>query len=113
MEILETVLKAIDERKARKIRVFDTTAQTPFMDTMIIASSDNERQNNAIAQNIKDRLWEAGYTGDFKIEGARESRWILVDLKEIVVHLFIRDERDLYALDRLYSDCPVRPYGDD
>lgn len=110
MDVLETVLKAISEKKGRDIEVYDTTAITPFMDTMIIATADNLRQNAAIAQNIKDRLYEAGWTGDYKMEGTSESRWILVDLKDLVIHLFAGEERQLYSLDRLYEECPVTRY---
>lgn len=107
MDVLDTAIKAISEKKATDIEVYDTTSVSPFMDSMIIASTDNVRQNNAVAQNIKDRLYEAGYDGDFKVEGTKESRWLLVDLKDIVIHLFVRDERNLYQLERLYSDCPM------
>lgn len=104
--VLKTILKALSDKKASDIVVYDTHEATPFMETMIVCSSDNIRQNNALAQNLKDALWEAGYDGGYKVEGTKESRWILVDLKDIVVHLFIRDERSLYQLDRLYDDCP-------
>lgn len=89
--MLDTVLKAISERKAHRIINYDTTSMTPYMDNMIVASTDNVIQNNAVAQNIKDRLYEAGYTGDYRLEGTRESKWILVDLKEIVIHLFVQE----------------------
>lgn len=110
MNVIDTVLKAISEKKAYKIMDYDTENITPFMDHMIIASTDNVIQSNAVAQNIKDRLYEAGYDGDFRIEGNKESKWLLIDLKDIVVHLFTRGERDLYQLDRLYGNCPVTEY---
>ncbi len=106
MELSDVVLKAISEKKGHDIEVYDTKTLTPFMDEMIIATSDNLIQNYAIAQNIKDRAFEAGYTGDFRMEGSKDSRWILVDLKDIVVHLFVGNERELYGLDRLYEQCP-------
>lgn len=110
MDVLDTVLKAISERKGHDIEVYDTTTMTPFMDAMVVASSDNLKQSAAIAQNIKDRLFEAGYDGDYRMEGTSESRWILVDLKDVVVHIFTGDERSLYSLDRLYEECPMRRY---
>lgn len=51
------------KKKAQDVRVYDVTSLTPFMDSMIVCSTTNIRQNNAIAQNIKDRLREAGYMG--------------------------------------------------
>lgn len=112
MEVTEVVLKAISEKKGQDIEVYDTRSLTPFMDTMIVAGSDNLKQNYAIAQNIKDRLYEAGWTGDFRMEGTGESRWILVDLRDLVIHLFAGSERQLYSLDRLYEGCPVTRYED-
>lgn len=102
---LEVVLKAISERKAENIVVYETQDVTPFMEYLIVASTNNIRMNNAIAQNIKDRLKEAGYEGDMKVEGKADSKWLLIDLKEIVVNLFVAGERSVYGLDNLYSDC--------
>lgn len=110
MEILDIVVHAICEKKAQDVRVYDVTSLTPFMDSMIVCSTTSIRQNNAIAQNIKDRLRKAGYMGDMHIEGDSGSKWLLIDLKEVVVHLFVNEERQVYNLDRLYSDVPVKTY---
>ena len=110
VEFKEIVLKAISEKKGFDIKEYDTRSLTPFMDSMIVCSTTNIRQNNAIAQNIKDRLREAGYMGDMHIEGDSGSKWLLIDLKEVVVHLFVNEERQVYNLDRLYSDVPVKTY---
>ena len=110
LEIREVILKAISEKKGYDIKDYDTTSLTPFMDHMIIASTNNTRQNYSICQNIKDRLRENGYKLDFKVEGDADSRWLLIDLKDIVVHLFVREERQVYQLDRLYADVPVETY---
>lgn len=108
--LTELIVKAISEKKGYDIDVYDTTSLTPFMDTMIVASSDNLKQNYSLAQNIKERLFEKGYDGDFRLEGNSESRWLLVDLKDIVVHLFVNQERQLYSLDRLYQECPMEHF---
>ncbi len=108
---LDTVLKALAEKKAGQIEVYDTRNVTPFMDYMVVASSQNTRQNGALSQNVLDRLKEADLLDEHcHIEGNRDSNWILVDLGDIVVNLFIREERGLYQLDRLYSDCPAFSY---
>ena len=110
MEIREVILKAISEKKGYDIKDYDTTSLTPFMDHMIVASTANTRQNNAICQNIKDRLKEAGIALPMRIEGDSDSRWILIDLQDVVVHLFVQQEREVYRLDRLYADVPVEVY---
>ena len=58
MDVLNIVLNAISERKGEAIDVYDVRSLTPFLDTMVVASSSNLRQNNAIAANIRDRLKE-------------------------------------------------------
>lgn len=110
VEFKEIVLKAISEKKGFDIKEYDTRSLTPFMDSMIVVSTTNIRQNNAIAQNIKDRLKENGFDGTSRIEGNADSKWLLIDLKEIVVQLFVKDERQVYQLDRLYRDVPVIEY---
>lgn len=110
VEFKEIVLKAISEKKGFDIKEYDTRSLTPFMDSMIVVSTTNIRQNNAIAQNIKDRLKENGFDGTIRIEGNANSKWLLIDLKEIVVQLFVKDERQVYQLDRLYRDVPVIEY---
>ena len=110
VEFKEIVLKEISEKKGFDIKEYDTRSLTPFMDSMIVVSTTNIRQNNAIAQNIKDRLKENGFDGTIRIEGNADSKWLLIDLKEIVVQLFVKDERQVYQLDRLYRDVPVIEY---
>ena len=110
MELLDVVLKAISERKGQDIRCYDVRSLTPFVDSMIVVSTTNIRQNNAIAQNIKESVHTFGYTGDYHVEGDANSRWILIDIGEVVVQLFVQEERSVYNLDRLYQDVPVRVY---
>lgn len=110
MELLDVVLKAISERKGQDIRCYDVRSLTPYVDSMIVVSTTNIRQNNAIAQNIKERVHEFGYKGNYHVEGDSNSRWILIDIEEVVVQLFVLDERNVYNLDRLYQDVPVTIY---
>ena len=110
MDNLEVVLHAISEKKGYDTMVYDCRSLTPLMDTMVVVSTNNVRQNNAILQNIKDRLKEQGYQGRLHIEGKGDSRWILMDLGDIVVHVFVREERQVYQLDRLYRDVPAQKY---
>lgn len=110
MELNQLVVDAILERKGDQVCDYDCRQLTPFMDHLIVASSTNIRQNNAIAQNIKDKIKENGLDISVRIEGDSNSKWLLVDLKEVVVHLFVKEERDVYQLDRLYADCPVQRY---
>ncbi len=110
MELRDVVIEAILEKKGDRVYDYDVRTLTPFVDHMIVVSTSNIRQNNAIAQNIKDRVREKGFHVDVRLEGQSDSRWLLIDLDEIVVHLFVSEERDVYQLDRLYADCPREVY---
>lgn len=110
MELNEIVIQAILERKGNQVCDYDVRQLTPFVDHMIVAGSTNIRQNNAIAQNIKDVIKEKGLDVPFRLEGKSDSKWLLVDIGSVVVHLFVNDERQLYQLDRLYADCPMERY---
>ena len=77
-------------------------------DCFVIASASNERQVNAIVDEVEEKMRLAGYK-PARREGAREGRWTLLDFVDIVVHIQHQDERDFYALDRLWRDCPIVP----
>lgn len=106
-ELTKTVIDAIEDRKGTDIRVYDVRTLSPFLDTMIVCSTSNLRQNNAVVQSIKDKLKEEGLDIDMKVEGRQDSRWILVDLGDVVVNVFVNEERDFYGLDKLYRDVLV------
>ncbi len=102
---LSVILKAIDEKKAEQIVVYDFVQLNPSVDKVVICSANNQRQVHAIADNIKDRLYEHGFSLGH-IEGNKDSNWVLVDCNEIVVHVFSYEERKHYQLEKLYVGLP-------
>jgi ribosome-associated protein len=86
--------------------VIDVSDQLVITDCFVIASASNERQVNAIVDEVEEKMREAGYK-PARREGTREGRWTLLDYVDIVVHIQHQDERDFYALDRLWRDCPL------
>lgn len=104
-EQLEIVLKAIDEKKGKDIIAYEYNQLNPFIDYAVIASASNQRQVYALADNVVDRAHEAGIPVR-KMEGDKDSAWILVDLFTIVVHIFHEEERNVYKLEQLYADLP-------
>jgi ribosome-associated protein len=85
--------------------VIDVSGQLVITDCFVIASASNERQVNAIVDEVEEKMCRAGYK-PARREGAREGRWTLLDYVDIVVHIQHQDERNFYALDRLWRDCP-------
>ncbi|QBJ95038.1 ribosome silencing factor [Rhodococcus sp. ABRD24] len=105
IEMARIAALAADEKLASDVVVLDVSEQLVITDCFVIASAANERQVNAIVENIEDRLREAGHK-PVRREGTREGRWALLDYVDIVVHVQHTDERNFYALDRLWKDCP-------
>ena len=91
---------------ANDVVVIDVSEQLVITDCFVIASASNERQVNAIVDEVEEKMRKAGHK-PARREGAREGRWTLLDYRDIVVHIQHQDDRDFYALDRLWGDCPV------
>ena len=102
-ELLAEVYKAIDEKKGEDIVSYEFTPLNPFIDYVVICSAQNLRQVHAIANNIQDRMKEKKFPIKRK-EGTKESRWILIDLDSVIVHVFYDEERNIYQLEKLYAD---------
>jgi ribosome-associated protein len=98
--------RAAAAKLADDVVVIDVSDQLVITDCFVIASASNERQVNAIVDEVEAKMREAGYK-PARREGTREGRWTLLDYVDIVVHIQHQDERDFYALDRLWRDCPV------
>ena len=99
---------AADEKLATDVVVLDVSEQLVITDCFVIASAPNERQVNAIVDNVEEKMRIHGHK-PIRREGAREGRWTLLDYGDVVVHLQHEDERAFYALERLWKDCPAVP----
>ncbi|WP_433578647.1 ribosome silencing factor [Nocardia brasiliensis] len=108
VEIAQVAALAADEKLATDVVVLDVSEQLVITDCFVIASAPNERQVNAIVDNVEEKLREAGHK-PVRREGTREGRWALLDYVDVVVHIQHNDERNFYALERLWKDCPVVP----
>lgn len=101
---LEIALEAIRNTKGENTIIYDFTSLNPFVDKVVITSASNMRQVYALASNIREKCREHGF--EVKMEGNQDSRWVLVNLEEVIVHVFLDEERDVYRLERLYGDLP-------
>ena len=98
--------RAESAKLAEDIVVIDVSVQLVITDLFVIASAGNERQVGAIVDEVEEKMRLAGYK-PARREGTREGRWVLLDYVDIVVHIQHTDERNFYALDRLWRDCPA------
>ena len=105
-ELLVTTVRAAEEKKAEDIVVLNMKGISLITDYFVICHGNSDRQVQAIASEIMDKVHEKGYHVN-RTEGFEEGRWILLDLGDVVVHVFHRDERAYYNLERLWGDAPV------
>ena len=108
LELVQIAAAAAVDKLALQVIAFDVSVQLAITDAFVLASASNERQVNAIVDEVEDKLREAG-AKPIRREGQREGRWVLLDYGEIVVHVQHEDERQFYALERLWRDCPSIP----
>ena len=80
----------------------------PLTDVFVLVTGRNERNVQAIAAEVEERLIEAG-AKPLRREGRAEGRWILIDFGDVIVHIFHEEERLFYSLERLWKDCPAVP----
>ena len=99
------VAAALD-KKAFGLDVLAVAGLTSIADYFILCSASNERQAQAIADNILDRLKEELGVKPLLIEGTTPGRWVLLDYGDFVVHIFTEDMRRFYGLERLWGDAP-------
>ena len=105
VQMAEVAARAAAAKLAQDVVIIDESQQLVITDCFVIASAANERQVNAIVDEVEEKMRQAGYK-PARREGTREGRWVLLDYVDIVVHIQHTDERDFYALDRLWRDCP-------
>jgi ribosome-associated protein len=112
-ELAMAAAQAAADKKAEDIVLIDVGEQLAITDIFLVASAPNERQVAAIVDAIEERLLELPEKAKpVRREGERGGRWVLLDYIDLVVHVQHSEEREFYALDRLWKDCPQVQYVD-
>jgi ribosome-associated protein len=106
LELVTTAATAAVDKLATDVIALDVSDQLFITDAFLLASAPNERQVRAIAEAIEEKLLPLG-SKPVRREGEREGRWVLLDFVDLVVHVQHTEEREYYALERLWKDCPV------
>lgn len=94
------------DRKAENVLVLDVAALTTVCEMFVIASAPSRVQTKDIAQKIQDALEEVGVTKT-RIQGRDEGGWILIDFCDVVVHIFLKQEREFYDLEGRWSEANI------
>ena len=106
VELVVAAARAAGDKLAQQIIAFDVSEQLAITDAFLLCSASNERQVGAIVDAIEEAL-RAREAKPIRREGERDGRWVLLDYGDIVVHVQHEEERQFYALERLWRDCPT------
>jgi ribosome-associated protein len=107
-DMLRIAALAADAKGGEDLVALDVSGPLPLVDIFLLVTGRSERNVAAIADEIEDKLLESRHKR-LRREGRQESRWILLDFGDLVVHVFHEEERMYYGLERLWKDCPVVP----
>lgn len=103
METAKLAIEALEDKKAEDIRVIDISEVSVIADYFIIAGGNNRSQIQALCDNVEEKLGRAG-TPVRQIEGYDTANWILLDFGDVIIHIFDRENRLLYDLERIWRD---------
>lgn len=95
---------ALEDKKAEDILVLDVKEISNIAECFVIASGSNPNQLRAMASNVEEKLYKAGVRLHHS-EGYNGAEWILLDFGELIIHLFSREKREFYSLERIWGDA--------
>ena len=101
--IAKLAIQALEDKKAEDIRIIDISQVSVIADYFIIASGTNRNQVQTLCDNVQETLGRAGYP-ERQTEGYQTANWILLDFGDLIVHIFDRENRRLYDLERIWRD---------
>lgn len=99
-------IDALEDKKAENIQIIDIHEVSPLADYFVIANGSNRNQVQALADNVEELLGKLGYERR-PVEGYDSANWILLDYKDIIIHIFDQDNRHFYDLERIWKDGKI------
>lgn len=102
-EMVKIAYHALSDKKGEDIKIIDITGISVLADYFIIANGNSDSQVNALVDNVEEELHKAGYTLRQR-EGQASGSWVLLDFGDIIVHVFDKENRLFYDLERIWKD---------
>lgn len=112
VELTIAAARAAADKKAEEIIALDVSDRLVLTDSFLVASGTSERQVSGIVDGIEEAMHTRGVKAIRK-EGVAQGRWVLLDYGDVIVHVQHTEDREFYALERLWRDCPVIELPDD
>lgn len=109
-ELCKAIVKVLDDKKAEDIKVIKTSEHTIISDYFIVANGSSNTHVKALADEVECEMSKKGIE-PMHIEG-RATGWILLDYNEVLVHIFTKESRDFYNLERLWTDAEIMDISD-
>lgn len=102
-EMTKVAYEALEDKKGEDIRVIEISEISTIADYFIIASGNNTSQVSALVDSVDEKLGKMGIQPK-RVEGARSLSWVLMDYGDIIVHVFMKEDRLFYDLERIWKD---------
>lgn len=100
---LKAIVAALEEKKAENIKIIDISELSVITDYFVITNGANQPQIDALSDAVQEALAKEGLN-EVKVEGTSASGWILIDAEDFILHIFSREARDFYNLERIWKD---------
>ena len=114
MSVIETMIKnavnALEDKKGEDIKIINISEISPIADCFILATGSNRSQVQAMADSVEEKMHKAGFHLK-QVEGYDGANWILMDFIDVVIHIFDRESRSFYDLERIWKDGKVVELG--
>ena len=102
-QMIENAVSGLEDKKGEDIKIIDISEVSPISDYFVLASGSNRNLVQAMADSVVEKMHKAGFSLK-QIEGYDSANWILMDFVDIVVHVFDRESRNFYDLERIWKD---------
>lgn len=104
IQVAHELIKVLDDKKAEDILLLDIRSQFPFADYFIICSAYSERQISALVNAVIEKAHQS-FNLPARVEGLPQGGWMLIDLVDVIVHIFSPEQRDYYKIEEVWNDA--------
>lgn len=108
-KLLEAITAILEDRQAQDVVVINLTGKSSIADYMVVASGRSSRQVIALAQNVVETVKRLGVVKGIRPEGMGQGDWVLIDAKDVIVHVFRPEVREFYNLEKMWEAALPEP----